>query len=160
VGWQVTGGIARDLPRATLAQVRNNLLAQFALRELTAFLKDRNCTFTCLGESRVDGKPVLGIKVAREGNPEVKLYFDKRTGFLLKRETTTAGRVPRGNAPARPTARPTSTLAMVFEDYQEAAGIKVPFRVSTFRDGKKISEKEVLEFKPVDKFDDETFTKP
>jgi hypothetical protein len=51
---------------------------------LVSLLRDKGYTFTPLGDSNVEGKPVAGVKVASEGNPDVLLYFDKGTGLLAK----------------------------------------------------------------------------
>src|SRR5262249_24132944 len=144
IGWSISAGRASDLSRASIAQVRDTLVMEFSLRELSSLVKDRDCKLTPLGESRVDEKPGVRLKVVREGSPELKLYFDKKTGLLLKREAI----IRPGSANPRvvSTARP-YTLVVLFEDYQETAGLKVHFKTSTFRDGKKTSEKEVLEFK-------------
>jgi outer membrane lipoprotein-sorting protein len=153
-GWQIVGGRVLDLPRTNLNQARNTLLGDFIFWDLAAFLKDRSYNLTPLGESRVDEKTVMGLKVSRDGDPEIRLYFDKKTGLLLKREAISAVN------PASRSAVRQNITSVLFEEYQETAGIKIPFKTSTFRDGKRTSEKEVLEFKAVDKFDEATFAKP
>jgi len=155
-GWQIVAGRALNLPRTSLQQMRESLLAELSVRELLGLLKDNNCKLVPLGETRVDEKPAVGLKVSRMGVPDLKLYFETKSGLLLKRETVNRlGGTPRPGIPGRE-----YTTMMLFEDYQDTAGVKLPFKTSTFRDGRKISETELLEFKAVDKFDDKTFTKP
>jgi hypothetical protein len=49
-------------------------------------LKEKDYELSSLGESKVAGKPVLGIKVTAKDRPEVRLFFDKELGFLVKTE--------------------------------------------------------------------------
>jgi hypothetical protein len=55
------------------------------LAQLT-MLKNKDFQLASLGESKVGGKPVLGVKVTAAEKPEVQLFFDKETGFLVKTE--------------------------------------------------------------------------
>ena len=45
--------------------------------------------FKLLPESKIKDKTALGIKVNKEGKPDVDLYFDKATGSLKRRRSAT-----------------------------------------------------------------------
>jgi hypothetical protein len=55
------------------------------LTQLTV-LKAKEIQLTGLGESKVAGKPVVGVKVTAPGRPEVQVFFDRETGLLVKTE--------------------------------------------------------------------------
>jgi hypothetical protein len=56
-----------------------------SLTQLTA-LKNKDYQLTSLGESKVSGNPVLGLKVVAPGRAEVELFFDKTSHLLVKTE--------------------------------------------------------------------------
>jgi hypothetical protein len=51
---------------------------------LTALLSDKEFTLALLDDTRVNGRPVRGVKVSYKGQPDTHLYFDKESGFLVK----------------------------------------------------------------------------
>jgi hypothetical protein len=55
---------------------------QFWVCSLRPLLNDSSFTLTVLGDKEFGGKPVTSVKVSREGNRDVTLHFDKKTGLL------------------------------------------------------------------------------
>src|SRR6202011_4090099 len=55
------------------------------LTQLTV-LKNKDYQLAGMGESKVEGRAALGIKVTAAERPEVQLFFDKESGLLLKTE--------------------------------------------------------------------------
>src|SRR5438105_2902703 len=53
---------------------------------LVPLAKDKSYTLSSAGESQVRDQPAVAVKVASNGRPDVTLYFDKVSGFLLKTE--------------------------------------------------------------------------
>lgn len=49
-------------------------------------LKSKDYQLASLGESKVEGKAVLGVKVTAPERPTVQMFFDKETGLLVKTE--------------------------------------------------------------------------
>src|SRR5207253_1892146 len=49
-------------------------------------LKDKQFTLSPVPESKVGDRPVVGFKVSHKDHRDVKLYFDKANGLLLKME--------------------------------------------------------------------------
>jgi hypothetical protein len=82
-GWASTDGRVEDLKPEMLASLRRSVYIDHVLT-LVPLLKDPAYTLTPLGESTVDGRPALGVKVTSAGHPDVSLYFDKAGGLLVK----------------------------------------------------------------------------
>jgi hypothetical protein len=80
-GWQQdeTGKI-KDLDADDLAEMKQS---EYITRvtELRPLLKDKAFTLTALGKSTVEGVEALGVKVSSPGHSDVKLYFDRKTGY-------------------------------------------------------------------------------
>jgi hypothetical protein len=51
---------------------------------LLALLDDKGFTLTRIPEEKVRGRPADGVKVSAKGQPDINLYFDRETGFLVK----------------------------------------------------------------------------
>jgi hypothetical protein len=51
---------------------------------LLPLLKDKAFTLSPLGEEKVEGRPAVGLKVSSKDRPDVRLYFDKESGLLVK----------------------------------------------------------------------------
>lgn len=51
---------------------------------LVTLLRDEGYTLTALGAAKVKDQDALGVKVHYQGQPDIELYFDKTTGWLLK----------------------------------------------------------------------------
>jgi hypothetical protein len=110
-------------------------------------LKDKGYTFSALGESKVNDRPVVGVKVSSKGHRDISLYFDKADGLLVKS--------------AHPGTDPMSgqefTQETIHSDYKEFNGIKRPTKEIVSRDGKKTAEVEVTDYKNLEKLDDKVF---
>jgi len=159
--WLSSRGAVRELNAEQVKQLRSNLFAEFPVRQLPLY-KGKGYKLTMLGESKVDEKKVVGIKVTAEGKADQKLYFDKETGLLLKQEyelprfTPSRAGVPGGaDAP-----NPSITVEVFYEDYMESGGIRYPTKTRRIQGGRTTIEDEIAEFKVVDKFDEKTFAKP
>lgn len=50
-------------------------------------LKGKGYKITALDEKKVADKPALGLRIEHKGRPEVRLFFDKESGLLVKSET-------------------------------------------------------------------------
>src|SRR5207253_9470400 len=103
---------------------------------------------TTLGESKVNDKPVVGVKVAAENHRELKMFFDKESSLLLKTEHTLdeSGKEV--------------VQEEYYSDYKEIEGYQRPRKLVVFRQGKKILEAELVEVTYLDKVDETLFTKP
>jgi outer membrane lipoprotein-sorting protein len=117
---------------------------------LTNLLTDKSLQLSLLGESKVEGRPAVGVKIASKGHRDIDLYFDKESGMLVKVQTR---------------KNDLQTMQEVDEEriikeYQEVDGQKVPKKVLVNHEGKKYLELEVFEVKFPDDIDDSEFQKP
>jgi hypothetical protein len=147
-GWVNVNGSTTELDSKTLEEIKQagNLMMLGTLR----FVDDKDYKITPLGESKVDGKPVVGIKVARQGYRDANLYFSKETGLLAKVE-----RQAYDTTKSQETAEERLIL-----DYQEVNGVKLAKKILVRRDGKKYLDAEVIEYMPLDKVDPAEFARP
>lgn len=114
------------------------------------YLKEKQYEVSTLGESKVDGKEVVGIKVARKGYRDVDMYFDKKSGLPVKVERRAVDIQ----------SNQEYTEERIVTEYQDVDGAKVAKKVLVNRDGKKFMEIEIKEFKLLDMLDDNEFAKP
>ncbi len=88
-GWLQIDGITQELEEKMLNRLKNSNYVD-RVTGLATLLKDKGYTFTLAGDSKIDGKPAIGLKVTAAGKPDVHMYFDKASGLLVK----TAHRAP------------------------------------------------------------------
>lgn len=110
-------------------------------------LRESSFTLTALGESKVDGKPALGVKVASKGHRDVTIYFDKDTALILKAAYQAYD----------PLTMKEVAQEQFYRDYKDQAGIKYPTKSLVNQDGKKFMEIEVTDYKALEKLDDSAF---
>ncbi len=113
-------------------------------------LRGKEVKLTPLGEVKVEGKPAVGVKVASKGHRDIKLFFDKETGLLVK-----------GERPVKDVDRNKEyTEEVIFSDYQDAGGVKLAMKYVTRWDGKVLAEVEMTEARAEEKLADRYFMKP
>jgi hypothetical protein len=109
--------------------------------------KDKGYTLTSLAESKVNDRPVFGVKVSSKGHRDVSLYFDKENGLLV-RSVHSATDPMSGQEYAQET---------IHSNYKDFNGIKRPTKEIVNRDGKKMAEVELTDIKNLEKLDDKVF---
>ena len=149
-GWYSADGKTMDMTKEMLAEAREQMNAGGVAQQLTP-LKGKEFTLAPLGESKVGGAAAVGIRASRKGYRDVSLYFDKKSGLLLKTERR-AKDVMQGDAEF--------TEETFYYDYKEVSGVQVPYRVTQKRDGKDFLSAKVSEAKVEEKLDDSHFAKP
>jgi hypothetical protein len=147
-GWINSMGQTMPLEGAILEAVKD-AMDTMALSRL-AFAGSKELRLSLLGESKVNDKPVLGVKVSREGHKDVNMYFDKGTGLLTKFEHRIKD-AQSGQEVAE---------ERIILEYQDVDGMKVAKKVTVNRDDKKYMEADILEVKLSDKVDSSLFEKP
>lgn len=70
---------------ATCAEFEQAAYVEYVC-SLVPLLKDKHYTLTSAGEAQVKEQSAVAVKVTANGHPDVTLYFDKVSGFLLKAE--------------------------------------------------------------------------
>lgn len=121
------------------------------LTSLQPLLKAKEFKLSPLPESQVDGKPMLGVKVSREGHRDVSLFFDRETGLLRKSESSTLDEFQDWKEVKE---------EAVFSDYAEVDGVKYFRKLRVIRDGKPLLESDLSEQKRLQKVDPKQFAKP
>ena len=148
-GWMLfSNGTRVPLDKKRLAAQKEDLYAEWVTT--VVLLKDKSYTLTPLGESKIEGHRVTGIKVASQGHRDINLYFDTDSGLLLKRERQVAD----------PRTGKEQKQESFYSDYKEFEGIKFPMKVTTKQDGALQREESRFDFKPLEKLDDQVFAEP
>jgi hypothetical protein len=154
-GWISSGGTVTELSGEKAKYLKEEPFDTFPVRQLPLY-KGKGYKLAMLGESKLEDKKVIGVKVSSEGK-DWKLYFDKDTGLLRKREYEVSRAVPAGAGEDIPKR---ILVEVLYEDYKETGGVKYPSKTTNISNGRGMSEVEIIEFKAVDKFDEKTFAKP
>jgi hypothetical protein len=148
-GWFKINNDTMALDKDRLAEEKENIYA----RTLTSLvmLKDKKFKLSPVGDVKVGDKDAVGIKVSSKGHRDVNLYFDKKTGLLLKSETTAK----------KMGADMEVSQETLYDSYKEVDGVKHPMKIQIKQDGKKyVDVDETTEIKIEDKLDDSVFDKP
>lgn len=148
-GWVKTGDKVMDMDEKLLAEMKEvGYLAQIGR---VFFLKDgKDAEVSLVGDDKVDGRDVVGLRVVSKGHKDINLYFDKQTGLLAK-ITRQALDAQSGQEVSE---------ERIIQEYQDVDGLKAAKKVLINRDGKKFLEAEVTDVQFLDKVDDSTFAKP
>jgi hypothetical protein len=164
-GWVSIQRDGWEMSEKELADAKQNLTSELLVRKLPSY-KGKEYKLACLGQAKVADRPAVGIKVSCNGIPDKRLFFDRDSGLLLQCEITCTlfpapPALPRRGSAALPPKQPYDvTVRALYEDYKGLGGIKYPSKITGFRDGEKVIEQEVTEFKPVEKFEESIFGKP
>jgi hypothetical protein len=114
------------------------------------FVKDKTVKYSLIGEVKVKDKAAIGVTVSQKGAKDVSLFFDKRTGLIVKvemrRRDVMAGQEV--------------TEERFINEYQDLNGQKVAKKVEVLRNGKALLEIEILEVQLLEKLDDAEFARP
>lgn len=147
-GWISINGQTQEMDEKLLAEMKEvaNLLRASRL----TILKDKLYTLAPLGEAKVEGRAAIGIKVSAKGYRDINFFFDKETGLIVKTERRALD-VMTGQE---------YTEERFALDYKDRDGLKVPTRARVQKDGKKLMDAEILEYKALDKLDESEFAKP
>jgi hypothetical protein len=73
------------LDPAGLSEMRSGMELQRALR-LLPLLEDKGYQLAVLDEIKVNDRPAVGVRVTGRGRKELRLYFDKEAGLLVRAE--------------------------------------------------------------------------
>jgi hypothetical protein len=144
----VDGRVDKQPDPAALAELRDIRLLDRAIR-LVPLLRERGYDLAVTDDVKVNDRPAAGVRVTMRGRKEMRLYFDRELGLLVKTEHVL------GDGSGKEVRE-----ERYFGDFKDVAGHKRPFKVIAFRDGKKLMEARVVDVKYFDKLDDSEFTRP
>jgi hypothetical protein len=150
-GWRINPGSDKTetLAKDRLEEQRGQMYAGWVAS--LAPLRDKAFKLSTVGEAQVDGQPAVGVRVEREGQRPVNLFFGKKSGLLVKSEYTVKDEMAGDKEVMQ---------EMLYKGYKTFDGARHATRVTINRDGKRFSESEVTEFTRHERLDDSTFAKP
>lgn len=149
-GWVKMGDQTMAMTEEQLAGQKEELYAGWVSTLLPLQEKD-SFTLALLEEVAVDDRAAVGVKVSHEGHRDVKLFFDKESGVLVKIESMVISQELGGKQVVQ---------EVVVKKYQEVDGAKAPAKVVVHRDGKLFVEAEMYDFNAAGKLDDGVFAMP
>jgi hypothetical protein len=115
-----------------------------------AFVGGKDYELAPLGETKVNNRAAVGVKVSRKGGKQVNLFFDKETGLLGKIEH---------RAKDAMSGQEVNEERIILE-YQNVDGMKTAKKAVINRDGNKYLEVEVTDVKMLENLDASEFAKP
>lgn len=154
-GWQGAGTRYRELKEPEVAQILDDAYA-FWLASLMPFndKNDKSFDFATVGEVDVDNKAAFGIRVLRKGQPDVNLYFDKKTNLVVKSERRSKD----------PQVAQEFTAESFFRDHKEFDGVLWATKRIDKRDGMDLDgdsgKFELSEIRGHDSVDEKLFARP
>lgn len=148
-GWIKANGEVKEMTKEQLAEQQESQYAGWVTS--LAPLKGKGYQLALIDDMKVEGKPAAGVKVTHKGHRDVKLFFDKKTGLLVKSEYIVKAEELKGKEVLQ---------EVYYSSYKEVAGAKIPSKIVIKRDGKRFVEAENMDVKPVKKLPAGTFAKP
>ncbi|HKI33724.1 MAG TPA: hypothetical protein VKA46_17865 [Gemmataceae bacterium] len=148
-GWIKGDGGTVTMNDTALAELRDKVHV-LRLAATLLPLKEKGVTLDALEEIKIDDRRAAGVKATCADRPDLRLYFDKDTGLLLKCERTVKDALG-GEAVSEET---------FFSDYHEVEGVQVARKVSVKRGGKPFLDWTVSDFQVRAKLDPGLFTGP
>jgi hypothetical protein len=141
-------GQPQKVDDALAAELRETMQLNQAVR-LVPLLTDKAYTLESLGEVMIDDQPAVGVKATVKGRRDLRLFFSKDTGLLIKTEH-----------PVDDGAGKEVVQEEMYSDFEDVQGFRRPMKLAVFRNGKKIMQAEVVDVKYLDKVDAGEFAKP
>jgi hypothetical protein len=117
---------------------------------LTPLVKEKGYELSIIGEDKVEGKKVVGVRVTKKDHKDISLFFDKETSLLVKMEYQTVDSM---------NGKEITEERIVKEYMKNKDGIQVPKKMLVKQDGKTFLESETVEAKYLEKIDDSEFKK-
>jgi hypothetical protein len=147
-GWIKTNDNVEEMPAERLAEQKEEMYADWVTSLVP--LQESGYTLAPLGDSKVDNKEAVGVKVSSKGHRDVSLFFDKNTGLLLKNEHKIKDEM----------SGQEMTQTSTFSGYKEVDGVQEAMKIVIKRDGNIYIEVENSDLKHHDNLDEKMFVKP
>jgi hypothetical protein len=147
-GWQGLNGEFQELDKDALHEASEEQYVN-QITDLVG-LDNKDLKVQLLGESKVDDKPAVGLRVSSPGHRDISLYLDKNSGLVLKTET-------KGKDPMAGNEYKSETY---YSDYRKTGALMLPYKMKVLRDGAPFMTMEVSDITLAEKLDDKTFEKP
>ena len=141
-GWMVSPQGTQDLPESQLKEVRSDLFRSHFHLFVAEGLKVQ-----FMGEESLEDKKVDVILISDPAGDQLKMYVDQVSHLPLKESyqgTTMMG---------------PGTVEEIFSDYREISMVKIPFSITSFANGQKVTETKISEINFNTQIDPELFIK-
>lgn len=139
---------ANELPREQVEMLRHGF-AGLRLAENPLPLRGKEYTLSGLGEIKIDDRLAVGIKATRKGQPDLDLFFDKKTHLPIK-----------ATMRIKDLSGTDMAYTATFSGYKEVMGRQLFTRLTVHRDDTLGLEMERSDFKASDRLDAATFDRP
>jgi hypothetical protein len=146
--WSKNGNVVNELEGVPLANIERNLYL-LVIPITIVPLKGDVFLVRPAGEKTVGDRPAVGLEVTGRDGKDFTLYLDKESGLPVHLVAKFRG--AQGNE---------WTQEATFGEYKDFDGIKRATRIERRRNGVKMAEQKILEFKVLDKVGPETFVEP
>jgi hypothetical protein len=146
--WNALNENALELSKAARAEACEQGWA-YNVARLSAI--DQDVKLRWLGETKIAGRAALGLSVQRRHRREVKLFFDRQNGLLLKSETKSRDLLD---------LEQEFTVETFYSDYRKVNDIPAAHKITMQRDGKPYMEMECKEYTLADSLGDAVFARP
>jgi hypothetical protein len=146
-GWFKLNDDTEELDKEELAEAQEEAYAGWVCTLVP--LKEREFTLTPLGEVKVGQRAAQGVRVSPRGRREVNLFFDQKTGLLVKTE-----------ARVKDDGGQEVTEETLLNDYRDVQGTRQAMRIVIRRDGQPYLEAELTSCQLVERLDDSVFARP
>jgi hypothetical protein len=146
-GWTQAGGAAEEMAKAAFKEKQEELYVWW-LMNLTPLVKEE-FQLKPLAAAKVNGQDASVIQVSRKDSPDVRLFFDNKSGLLVKiaRRAKESGLVV--------------NKEYFYSDHKEFDGVKMPTKEIVVLNGSiKMSEITFDNYKILSRVEDKLFEKP
>ena len=147
--WEQMNGVVQEMTKDKLKEFNHEVYV-FWISMLTP-LRDPAFKLSMIGETRsIKGETHIGIKVSREGQRDVSLFFDKNTGLLMRWLSRVVDEFSNKEV----------TQETILSDYKSRDGLMQFGKITILRDDKTFIEEELHDYKGLDRLDEALFKKP
>jgi len=148
-GWVHANGETKDMTKEQLAGTKIERYVDLVTTLVP--LKEKEFKIEKLPTVKVNDQPAVGVKVTRKDRPTVSLYFDEKTGLLVKTRWRPKS-AEKGDAEV--------DQETFYSDFKDTPAGKVAGKIVVKRDGELYLETEREEVKPIEKAAKDAFAKP
>ncbi|MBM3980359.1 MAG: hypothetical protein FJ304_08745 [Planctomycetes bacterium] len=148
--WEAEGDKVREITGEKLDYVRGEAYQLWVI-SLTPLVTDKGFTLATAKGKDVAGKPTSAVKVTRDKQRAITLYFDKDSGHLVMSETTVKDEFQKWKEVPD---------EAYYSDYKETGGKQRFTKLKVVRDGKTLIESTLSDVKDAEKLDAKLFAKP
>jgi len=147
-GWRSFAGMTMDLDAEALADAKRAQYLQL-VPVLLVPLKGKGFKVESAADEKVGDKNAKALKITGPDSKTFMMYFDEESGLPVKMVAKVRGFM--GDE---------FTQTTTYSDYKDFDGIKKSTKSEAKRDGQKLQDMQLLEFKVLDNVDPKTFAEP